>query len=264
MFKCSHCQDAVSAVSMNETPEHFKGKDAIHHIAEVQAEGVLESSEIHGAETPGVLFSLTDAARETAVVFSVILLILSYFELSFEQLLCMLSSFSAAFFFWKIGRASWLSWSRLERLHRVMDEERYEIEVHRDQERVELKALYQAKGFTGKLLDDVVDVLMADGDRLLRVMLEEELGFRLEENDHPLMQGLGAGIGVFLAASVLLASYFFFHLAGALSAAVIVLGISAYIYARLEKNNVISAVTWNVGIAIFSCLVAYYTMQYIL
>ena len=32
---------------------------------------------------------------------------------------------------------------------------------------------------------------MADGDRLLRVMLEEELGFSLEVYDHPLKQALG-------------------------------------------------------------------------
>ena len=46
---------------MNVTPpsqDHFKGKDALHHIAEVQAKGMLASAEIHGAETPGAFLRL--------------------------------------------------------------------------------------------------------------------------------------------------------------------------------------------------------------
>lgn len=260
-MSCSHCKDTLS-LSKNETPEHFRGKDAIHHIAEVQADGVMASHEIHGAETPGVLFSLMDAARETVLTLVLICLILSYFALSKEQIFSILLSFSLGWTVWKVGRAAWLSWSRLERLHRVMDEERYEIEVNRDQERIELKALYHAKGFHGKLLDDVVDVLMADGDRLLRVMLEEELGFRLEENDHPLMQGLGAGFGCFLAAFVLIISHSFFELSGIIVAGFLILTLSAYFNARLERNNVISAATWNIGIALFAAIVAFFTMQF--
>jgi len=196
---CKHDSCTVTR-DQEGAPSHFKGKDAIHHIAEVQADGVVTSSEIHGAETPGFLFSFTDAARDTAIAITLLSLLFH----SFIPLI----AFSGGWLFWKVGRSCWLSWARLERLHRVMDQERYEIEVHREQEKEELKALYAAKGFQGKLLDDVIDVLMADGDRLLRVMLEEELGFRLEENEHPLMQGLGAGLGALAASIVLISVYF--------------------------------------------------------
>ena len=92
-----------------------------------------------------------------------------------------------------------LGWARLERLHRIVEEERYEIENHRQQEREELKELYRAKGFQGKLLDEVVDVLMADGERLLKVMVEEELGLSLQSQEHPLKQGAGSALGAFVA-----------------------------------------------------------------
>src|SRR6185295_12766345 len=81
----------------------------------------------------------------------------------------------------------------------VLEQERWEIEHHRQQERDELKELYRAKGFEGKLLEDVLDVLMADDDRLLKVMLEEEMGLQLAQLDHPMKQGLGAAFGALVS-----------------------------------------------------------------
>ena len=78
---------------------------------------------------------------------------------------------------------------------RLLEEEKWEIEHNRNQEKVELKVLYRAKGFEGKLLDDVVDVLMADDKRALHIMLKEELGMTLEAYEHPLKQSLGALLG---------------------------------------------------------------------
>ena len=69
---------------------------------------------------------------------------------------------------------------RLERLHRVIEEERWEIEHHRQEEREELAALYQAKGLTGKLLDDVVATLMADDNRLLQSCSKRRWGLLLK------------------------------------------------------------------------------------
>lgn len=243
--------------------DHFNGKDALQHIVEVQAGGKLASSEIHGAETPGFLFAATDAARETTLALLLIALTLSYFEFVSDQVFVVLLSFAAGWIFWKIGRAAWLSWSRLERLHRVMDEERREIEQNRDQEREELKALYECKGFKGKLLDEVIDVLMADGDRALRVMLQEELGFRLEENEHPLIQGLGAGVGALIACLVLFLAFvsgnqFLFN-----AVAICIFAGSCYLTAVRENNKVIGAIVWNLGIGLFAYLVAFYCMQFI-
>ncbi len=244
--------------------DHFHGKSPLQHMVEVQAEGKLTSAEVHGAETPGFLFAATDAAREMALALLVISLILSHFEFVGDQVFIMLLAFSSGFIVWKIGRACWLSWSRLERLHRVMDEERHEIEHNRAQEREELKALYNAKGFQGKLLDEVVDVLMADGDRALRVMLEEEMGFRLEENEHPLVQGLGAGAGALLAALVVLLATVAQSQVVLFVAVGLIFFASCYITAKREHNKIIPAIVWNLGLGLFTYLIAFFCMQYIL
>jgi hypothetical protein len=243
--------------------DHFHGKNAMQHIVEVQAEGVLTSAEIHGAETPGFLFGATDAARDTVVAILLTVIVLEYYEFLPEQVVTLLLAFSSGWLVWKVGRAARLSWARLERLHRVMDEERREIEQNRPQEKEELKALYQAKGLQGKLLDDVVDVLMADSERALRVMLEEEMGFRLEENEHPLMQGLGAGLGVLIAAFFMLVTYLSASHLALFGVAFVVVGASCYLTAIRERNKVITSVLWNVSLALFSCLVAYYCMQFV-
>lgn len=243
--------------------DHFRGKEAMEHIVEVQANGKVSSSEIHGAETPGYLFAATDAARETTMALLLLCLLLSFFEFLPDQLLALLVSFSVAWACWKFGRASWLAWSRLERLHRVMDEERYEIEHNRSQEKEELKVLYRAKGFQGKLLDDVIDVLMADGDRALRVMLEEELGFRLEENEHPLLQGLGAFLGAMGAACVLVLAYMVASYVALLTVSVGIFSLSSYLTAKREHNKSIPAIIWNLGIALFAFGVAHFSMKFL-
>ncbi len=255
--------DPNSEEGENKEFAHFQGKEAMQHMVEVQAQGMWTSSEIHGAETPGMIFAACDAARETVMALVLIACVLDKFEFSIEQCLAVMAAFACGWLFWKMGRASWLSWSRLERLHRVMDQERHEIEVNREQEKCELKALYAAKGFQGKLLDDVVDVLMADGDRLLRVMLEEEMGFRLQQNEHPLMQGIGAAAGVIFAAGASIGGYIVSQEGAFLLIAVLVIGIASYTGARLERNNPIAAIVWNLGLGIFALCGTYYFMQFI-
>jgi hypothetical protein len=241
---------------------HFKGKDALKHMVEVQAEGLLASSEIHGAETPGSYFAAFDAARETSIVLLLVVAALSFLSFSTDQMYAILGSFSLGWLFWKIGRSSWLAWSRLERLHRLAAQEQQEIQENRSQEREELKALYRAKGFQGQLLDDVIDVLMADSDRLLRVMLQEEMGFRLEENEHPLVQGLGAGIGVLFAVLVVISSFVLYDNMGALMGALCTLSIAAAFAAYRERNHVISAIVWNLGMALLAYVAVDQIMEY--
>ena len=247
--------------SMQENPkpeaDHFRGKEAIDHIVEVQAEGVLASSEIHGAEMSGSRFAALDAARDLAVL---LMLVASLPEICFPDwkggLFALAASTSCAWIFWKMGRSTWLAWIRLERLHRVAKEEKYEIDVHRPSEREELRALYKAKGFQGRLLEDVVDVLMADGDRLLRVMLEEEMGFRLEEQEHPLIQGLGATVGATFTTVLGLIALHYGGVVAVFCTSLVILAASAFFSARLEKNRGLPALLWNVGIAVFIYILA--------
>ena len=237
---------------MDSKKDHFRGQSAQQHIVEVQANGVITSAEVHGAETPGSLFATIDAMREISLLFALLLLLLP--ALTTPLLLALL----AAVVVWKGGRAAFLAFYRLERLHRVVKEEQREIQENRSQEKEELKELYRLKGFEGKLLDDVVDVLMADGDRALRVMLQEEMGFRLEENEHPIVQGIGASLGALLGGAVALLSFLSFGLQG-LFLGVGCLFVLAGVYsARREKNRVISAVVWTLFLGAATLATGYF------
>ena len=72
--------------------------------------------------------------------------------------------------------------------------ERYEIEHEPEEERAELVAIYQHKGFTGPLLQRVVSHLTADRDRWHRAMVHDELGVVEDAHIHPWRQGVQIGL----------------------------------------------------------------------
>lgn len=243
---------------------HFKDKDAMGHIAEVQAQGVLDSAEIHGTEVPGHISAASDACRETALVLLLVWILLVALKVPLFESLALLLIFSCGWAVWKCGRSAWLGWSRLERFHRIMEQEKWEIEHHRPQEREELRALYTIKGFEGKLLEEVLDVLMADDTRLLRVMVEEELNLSLESHEHPLKQGVWALIGSFCAIAICLLAFYLYPVAGMVIGSLLTIGLGAAVSAYFAQNNRIPAIVWNVGLGAAASGIVYFLLQYFL
>lgn len=242
--------------------EHFKGKDAIEHVAEKQAQGIIDSVEIHGHEVPAPFIAATDAARDTAIILTSLWLFLRHLGLPLNSMLIYLSIIALGWLIWKAGRSAWIGWSRLERLHRILEQEKWEIEHNRAQEKEELTALYAAKGFSGKLLTDAIDVLMADGDRLLRVMVEEELGLSLRSVEHPLKQGVGAAIGCILATTASLICLYIYPQWGILFGALAAVTIAAGAMAQQAQNRMVNAIIWNAGIAILSIGTAFFLLEF--
>ena len=242
-------------------PSHFAGKTATDHVQERRADGLKQSAEIHGAETPGHVTAGADTAREMTIVLLLLWTVLQPLPLFADAALVTLGVFALGWLVWKMGRSGWLAWSRLERLHRLIEEERWEIEHHRPQEREELEVLYASKGFEGKLLEEVVDVLMADNDRLLRVMLEEEMGLKLEGHEHPLKQSLGAGVGGVVAALIVLAATLIFGLGGLVCSTFLILAVAAAISARYQKNKLLPAMIWNLALGGLVIGIAYYVSE---
>lgn len=67
--------------------------------------------------------------------------------------------------------------------------EYWEVENLPEKEREEVREIYAAKGFEGELLEQVVDVITADKDRWVDVMMKEELEM-MEETRSPFALGL--------------------------------------------------------------------------
>ena len=238
---------------------HFTGKAPLEHVAEKLAEGKLAAVEVHGTELPGHISAGADAARETAVVLLLISSFVLALEMPIDKLTLTIIIFSTGWTLWKFGRSAWLGWSRLERLHRIVKQEKWEIDNNREQEKSELRELYEAKGFEGKLLDNVIDVLMADGDRLLRVMVEEELGLKLESHEHPLKQACGAGLGALTAACLVLLGHFLMpHSYGLVLGSLTAVAGASAISAYFEQNRMIPAIVWNCGLAILAYAWVYF------
>ncbi len=224
---------------------HFEGKSALAHVIE-------KKEEIHGSEVPKSQAIAFDVAAESSFLLLLLWIVLHHPSLS------VFCAVALGLITWKTARAGWMGWARLERLHRVIEQEKYEVEHHRPQEREELVALYSSKGFEGKLLQDVVDTLMADQDRLLKVMLEEEMGLTLEIHEHPLKQAAGAFLGSFLSSTILVLSYYFFPSFGIFVAAFLVIGLASFFYAKKEQNRLVDAVVWNLAIAALASGLVYF------
>lgn len=248
----------AAASCFGESVNHFKGKAALQHVIDARMKGKMASSEIHGTELPGHVSAAADAAKETSLILLILWTLLGSGAHWFILV------FLSGWLIWKVGRSGILGYARLERLHRVIEEERWEIEHHRPQEKEELKALYAAKGFSGKLLNEVIDVLMADDNRLLQVMLEEELGLSLSSYEHPLKQAAGAAVGVVGTALILSFGLFALPAWGPPLCAALVIALSAGTTAQLEKNRPFPSIVWNLAIAALAAGTAYFMSQILL
>lgn len=241
--------------------DHFGGKSIPSHLKEARVKGAKASAETHGTEISGQKAAFADSLKDTALATALLWISLSAF-LSEKNAIFAAGLFLLGWTIWKTGRSACFGWARLERLHRVIEEERWEIEHHRGQEREELMELYRAKGFEGPLLTQVIDVLMADDNRLLQIMLEEELGLTLEAYEHPLEQALGAFLGtaiiVFITPILYLISPTYALLGG-----LFIAFLSAGIYtAKIENITVLPSFIWNGALFSLSLGITYFVLQF--
>ena len=244
---------------MNSSPKHFEGKGVSEHLLDARKKGAAVLAETHGSEIPGYLTAFTDCIKESSLILLFGWIILSLFSMPHK--IAILSIFALCHIIWKTGRSALLGYARLERLHRLIEEEKYEIEHHREQEKEELTDMYRCKGLSGKLLEDVVEVLMADDNRLLSVMLEEELGIPLEVQEHPLRQATGALLGALLSSIAMIATFFLGTLLYPFIVAFFLLFLSAFIASKREKNDRVKAIVWNLGIGFLSSGVCYFVAK---
>ncbi len=151
---------------------------------------------------------------------------------------------------------------RLRYCESELERERSEIESNPEEEREEVRALYAAKGFSEPLLGRITDILCADDDRLLKLMMEEELGLFIRHINHPLLVGIWNGAGAAIATIVLALPVCFqvpastdFWMPGATSALFVVLAIAS---ARVTYRSVVPVVAVWLGLAVVAGGFTYY------
>ena len=244
-------------------PSHFQGKSVSKHLQEAQKKGAKAAEEVHGTEASGSLSAAADGIRETAIIFLALFFLLEAFAIPFISQIFGLMLFFFFFFLWKTGRSALLGWHRLERLHRLIEQERWEVKHHREQEKKELREMYAQKGMQGDLLDRVVDTLMADDNRLLQIMLQEELGLHLESYEHPLKQAFAAGIGVFCTALIGISCYYFFPPILMIIILSLAFAFATYLLTKSQGNALTRSVVWSLSVAILALSSLYLSMPFL-
>lgn len=149
-----------------------------------------------------------------------------------------------------------------------LERERTEIRENFEEECEEIRVLYAAKGFREPLLSQIVDTLSADDDRLLKVMMEEELGLSMSHINHPLIVGLwnfgaAAIVGLALALPVCFLSANAVHLWMPIGSSALLLVLSI-IAARATGRGALEFVTVGLIMAIAAGGVVYFLAQWLL
>lgn len=107
--------------------------------------------------------------------------------------------FAGAF---SMGLGTYLgSKSEKEHYENELRREQYEMEFMPEIERQEIRDIYAAKGFKGKLLEEVVTQITGDKEVWLKTMMTEELGFA-ELPPNPRRNGLVMSVAFFVGASI--------------------------------------------------------------
>lgn len=222
---------------------HFEGKSALEHLQEARLKTKSKLKENHAVETKSFIDALVRLMSEVSIFIGIIQVFKLFTD--FSQLIEL--ALVISFLVFRVMLCALDGYARLQRLHRVISEERFEIEHHEAQERDELNVIYQGKGFEGKLLEDVVSVLMADRNRLLSVMLDEELGLKLEAYDHPLLQASGAmigGLGVLIPMGLIIV---FLPFQISIFCTAFFVFISALLKAYIEKISRLKTTVWHLA-----------------
>ncbi len=241
--------------------EHFKGKTVPQHLKEARKKGMQAAAEIHGTEISGQTAAFADSLRDSALL--MVLIVEASKNLPISQSILLFFLLLGGWTLWKTCRSALLGWARLERLHRLIEEERWEIQHHRNQEREELMEIYQAKGFEGELLTQVLDILMSDDNRLLEVMLTEELGLSLEAYEHPLKQASGAFLGSLTALVIGGIFYYLLPSYGVYIASLPLFLIAGLWTAQIEKIRLLPSFLWNFSVFALSLGFVYFLQEFL-
>ncbi len=122
-----------------------------------------------------------------------------------------------------------------------------EVEETPEEEREEIRRIYRAKGFSGKLLEQIVKHITEDKDRWVDVMMKDELNLSEEDHKDPLQEAWVVGVSTVVGSAVPLLPFFLLPMASAMPTAV-VLSCLVLFGAGAYKAQVTVGVWWKSGI----------------
>lgn len=93
----------------------------------------------------------------------------------------------------------------------IKKKEEKEIEEVPEEEKNEVREIYRGKGFTGDLLDDIVEEITSDKESWINTMMKEEFNLSVEEVKTPLKSAWIVFIATVLGSLVPIIPFFFMN-----------------------------------------------------
>jgi len=148
--------------------------------------------------------------------------------------------------------------------------EYWEVDNIPEAEEEEIREIFEAKGFEGELLDQIVDVITADRDRWVDVMMKYELGM-MEETKSPFLMGVVTFISFILIGLIPLLVYLWDFIAptgGNLflwSSILTMIGftIIGVFKSRVTQTNLLRGVGETLILGLLAALVSYYVGDFL-
>jgi len=111
--------------------------------------------------------------------------------------------------------------------------ERHEVETEPEIERAEVRELYAAKGFSGDLLEQIVDTITADRAQWVQTMMDEELHLQPVETRDIVRTSIVITVATLIGHLIPLVPFLFLERAPALvvafiASAIVLFGVGAY------------------------------------
>lgn len=110
-----------------------------------------------------------------------------------------------------------------------LDREKREIKELPEREESEIREIYEAKGFSGKLLDDIIKHIISDDQRWLDLMMKEELELREVGQREIYTSSLVVGFSALVGSFIPLTPYFFLPIQTALWVTLIISAIVLFL-----------------------------------
>ncbi|MBI3379506.1 VIT1/CCC1 transporter family protein [Candidatus Gottesmanbacteria bacterium] len=118
------------------------------------------------------------------------------------------------------------------------EREKWEIEHVPAGEKEEIKALYKHYGFSGKILDDIVEKITSNNDTWLKVMMEQELKLTPVDRKEAVPAAVIVGVAAIIGSFIPLTPFFLFDIKSAILVSLIISSLTLFIvgYYKAQKT----------------------------
>ncbi len=122
---------------------------------------------------------------------------------------------------------------------REQGKELYEIRNHLESEMQEVRDIYLLRGFSGRLLDDIVEKIGSDEKEMLRFMMHEELNMSEAGDLNPVSEAFMVGFSAIVGSLIPLAPFFFMPVASAVPVSLVVSTVALFLAGAIKAKYTI-------------------------